>query len=126
MAERAGRKIPVVIDIISPAASMIPALRAAKVKVVQTSAADIGKACGLFLDDSLAGRLTHAAQEQLDAALAGAKKRPIQNAGAWAWDRKDPNTNIAPLVAATLARYGASVTNRPTKKLTERKVVVLS
>ena len=75
---------------------------------MQTSAADMGKACGLFYDDVTAGRLTHAAQPQLDQALAGAKKRNIRDAGAWAWDRKNPETNIAPLVAATLARFGAT------------------
>lgn len=112
LVERAARRIPVVVDSVSPAASMVPALRERKVKVVQTSAADMGKACGLLFDDVTAARLTHAGQAQLDHALAGAKKRNIRDAGAWAWDRKDPNTNIAPLVAATLARYGASLNVR--------------
>lgn len=113
LARRAGRRIPVVVDAASPAASMVPALREHRVKVVQTSAADMGKACGLFYDDALAARMTHAGQEQLDQALAGAKRRNIRDAGAWAWDRKDPETNIAPLVAATLARYGASLNLKP-------------
>lgn len=109
VSSRAGRRIPVVIDAMSPAASMIPALKAGRVRVVQTSAGDMGKACGLFYDDVTAGRLSHAAQQPLDAALAGAKKRPIRDAGSWGWDRKDAESNIAPLVAATLARYGASL-----------------
>jgi hypothetical protein len=109
---RARRRIPVVVDSVSPAASMVPALKSRGVRVIQTSAADMGKACGLFFDDVMAGRLTHAAQAQLDDALAGAKKRNIRDAGAWAWDRKNAETNIAPLVAATLARYGASLNIR--------------
>jgi hypothetical protein len=109
---RAKRRIPVVVDTVSPAASMVPALKARGVRVVQTSASDMGKACGLFFDEAMAGRLTHAGQQQLDDALTGARKRNIRDAGAWAWDRKDAETNIAPLVAVTLARYGASLNLR--------------
>ncbi|MBJ8342787.1 hypothetical protein JGU71_28245 [Antrihabitans sp. YC3-6] len=101
------KRIPVVIDSISPAAEMVPTLKARKVKVIVTSAVDMGKACGGLREDAVEGRLTHAAQPQLDAALAGAKKRDIRDAGMWAWDRKDQTVNISPLVAVTLARYGA-------------------
>lgn len=116
LAARAGRRIPVVIDSMSPAASMIPDLKARKVRVITVSAgADMAKACGGFYDDVTAPkpRLTHAAQEQLDDAVKGAAKRKIGDAGGWGWDRKDPTKNIAPLVAATLARFGASVIKRP-------------
>lgn len=116
--ERArSRRIPVVIDAFSPAASMIPALKTARVRVVQSSGNDLAKACGLFYDDATAARLTHGvlsgigqpmAQKPLATALAGAKKRAIGTAGGWGWDRKDPAVNIAPLVAVTLARFGAS------------------
>lgn len=116
VAQAAGRRIPVVIDTMSPAAAMIPALRAQKVKVITTSASDMGKACGAFFDASTEGRLTHANQSQLNGALAGAKKRDIQGAGAWGWDRKDPDVNLAPLVAATLAHFGASVTKPRTNR----------
>jgi hypothetical protein len=44
---RAGRRIPVVIDSMSPAASMIPALKARGVKVHTGTAGDMAKACGL-------------------------------------------------------------------------------
>lgn len=106
---RAGRRIPVVIDGASPAASLIPGLKERRVRVVTTGAAEMGRACGLFFDNAMAGRMTHAAQQQVDEALAGAKKRQIAGAGAWGWDRRDPSVNIAPLVAATLAHYGASI-----------------
>jgi hypothetical protein len=108
LVERADRKIPVVIDSYSPAASMVPMLQARKVNVVVTTATDMAKACGGFFDDTMAGRLTHADQPQLTEALAGARKRKIGEAGGWGWDRKDASVNIAPLVAATLALYGAT------------------
>lgn len=107
--ERAGKKIPVVVDSQSPAASMSAALRAAGVNVIVTSAADMAKACGSFYDAVAEGRLTHFIdQPPLDAALAGARKRPIGAAGGWGWDRKDYSINLAPLVSVTLARFGAT------------------
>lgn len=106
--ERAGKKIPVVVDGQSPAASMVAALRNAGVQVVVTSAADMAKACGAFYDAVLEERLTHFDQAPLNAALMGARKRPIGAAGGWGWDRKDYSINLAPLVSVTLARFGAT------------------
>lgn len=110
LVERAGRRIPVVIDSYSPANRMVAALKAAHIRVIVTSSgSDMARACGMFYDDAIAGRLSHAAQPHLDVALSGARRRPIGNAGGWGWDRKEPTSNIAPLVAATLARYGAAI-----------------
>lgn len=113
LAERCGRKIPVVVDQQSPAASMIPALKAMKVRVVTTSAPDMAKACGGLYDAALEGRISHFDQAHLNAALAGAKKRDIGTAGGWGWDRRSPETDISPLVAITLARFGAE-NHKPT------------
>ena len=55
----------------------------------------------------LEDHLTHFDQEPLNAALSGARKRPIGTAGGWGWDRKDYSINLAPLVSVTLARFGA-------------------
>lgn len=115
LVERAGKATPVVVDGQSPAASMVPALRAAGVHVVITSAPDMAKACGSFYDAVLESRLTHFDQQPLNAALLGARKRPIGTAGGWGWDRKDYSINLAPLVSVTLARFGAS-TATPAKK----------
>ena len=101
-----------VIDGASPAASMIPALHAQKCKVITTTAGDMATACGGFLDDVLAGRLTHAEQPQLDTAVEGARRRPIGQAGAFGWDRRDGTVFVAPLVASTLARHGAMIAGR--------------
>lgn len=108
LVERAGRRIPVVIDSASPAASMLPALEARKVQVVSGTAPGMAKACGGFFDAAIGDRLTHADQKQLNDAVAGAKKRPIGVAGGWGWDRRDPSVNIAPLVSVTLAHFGAA------------------
>lgn len=105
---RAGRKTPVLIDSMSPAASMIPALRARKVKVHAGTSGDMAKACGLFASELEAGRLTHADQESVNDAREGARRRAIGSAGGWGYDRSDSSVNIAPLVAVSLARLAVA------------------
>lgn len=107
IAEWAGRRIPVVVDAASPAASLVPELRARKCLLRVTTAGDMGRACGLFENAANAGTITHADQENVNKALFGARKRPIRDAGGWGWDRSDPTCFIHPIVAATLALLGA-------------------
>ena len=114
VAARAGRRIPVMIDAKSPASSMIPALRARKVKVLTGNENDMARGCGLVASDVEAGRLTHGDQESVNEAREGARKRAIGSAGGWGYDRKDPSVNIAPLVAITLARVAATIDEKPT------------
>jgi hypothetical protein len=111
--ERAGKRIPVVIDSVGPAASLIPALAVAKVRTVVATTRDVVRGCAALVDDVNAGRLSHAGQRDLDAAVSGARKRPVGDAGSWAWDRRDGSVFVAPLVAATLARFGAVTAGRP-------------
>jgi hypothetical protein len=114
IAALAGRRIPVVIDGASPAASMIPGLKARKVKVISGTASDMGKACGGLHDAVRDGKVWHADQSQLNDAILGSKKRNIGTAGAWGLDRSDPDTNIAPAVSAVLAHFGAATKKRST------------
>ncbi|NUR79972.1 MAG: terminase [Dermatophilaceae bacterium] len=126
VAKRAGRRMPVFIDGQSPAASMIPALKARGVKVYTGNGSDMSKACGLVKSGVEAGRLTHADQQSVNDAREGARKRAIGTAGGWGYDRSNPSVNIAPLVAVTLARLAASMTKRPkTDRQAGGKVVVL-
>lgn len=128
VAERSkGRRIPVVVAGDSPAAALSADLRAAGVRLITANAQDVGKACVGFLDDVESARLTHADQEQLNTALAVAKKRSIGQAGAWGWDRKSAELDISPLMAVTLARFGAVVAQRKkTGPEAGSRVVVLS
>ena len=121
--QRAGRRIPVVIDSMSPANSMIPTLKARGVKVHSGGPQDMSKACGLMVSDLEGLRLTHADQEAMNDAREGARKRAIGTAGGWGYDRADPSVKIHPLVAATLARLGASMTKQ---KRTKARGVVYS
>lgn len=119
LAKHAGRRIPVVVDAISPASSMIVNLKGRYMNVRVTSAVDMGRACGTFEDrTSKAPRnirlFTHAGQDSMTKAQKHARKRDIRDAGGWGWDRKDPTKPIQTIVSATLALFGAvEVYRRP-------------
>jgi hypothetical protein len=117
LVERCGRRTPVVVDQQSPAASMIPGLKARKVRVITTSAPDMAKACGGLYDAAVEDRLTHFNQPQLNDALGGAQKRDIGAAGGWGWDRRSPDIDISPLVAVTIAHFGARVAKPRTNRV---------
>lgn len=104
-------KAPVIIDGGSPAGSLIGELENAGIKVVTVSMRDYGKACGSFYDAINARTICHLDDPLLRAAITEASKRPLGDA--WAWNRRNAS-NITPLVAVTLARYG--VTNTPEEK----------
>lgn len=120
LVERAGRKIPVFVDSMSPASALIPDLAAHRVNVKQSTAGDMAKGCGLFEDRAKTQLLTHANQDRLNDALEGARKRQIRDAGGWGWDRSDPTSAIYPIVAATLALVAAVTV----KKRSNRAVFV--
>lgn len=107
VAEVADRRTPITIDDLSPAAQMIPDLKARRLKPARSTARDMAKGCGLFESRLKAGTLSHRGQDSLTGAVLGAQKRPIGDAGGWGWDRRSPTAEIHPLVAATLALYGA-------------------
>ena len=115
IAERAGRRITVMVDSIGPAASLVPDLRTRKCKVRVTTAADMSRACGLLENGVNSDALTHADQSSITDALLSARKRPIRDAGGWGWDRSDPTKDIHPLVAASLALLGAAENKRATR-----------
>lgn len=104
--------VAVVIDNAGPAASLIPEIEKRGVEVTTTSVREMGQACGAFYDAAVEKRLRHRKQPSLNAALGSARKRPLGDA--WAWHRRDPSTDITPLVAATLALHG--YTTRPDEK----------
>ena len=123
----AGKRTEVVIDDLSPAAQMIPELVSRRVKVKRSTARDMTKGCLIFETRANAGTLSHSGQPQLAAAVAGARKRPIGDAGGWGWDRRDATVTIHPLVAATLALLSASSTRAPTggRRISTRRGAVL-
>lgn len=96
-----------VVDAGSPAGSLIDDLEAELgVEVVKPKVREIAQATGQFYDAVAAGELVHLDQAPLATALAGARKRDLGEA--WAWARRGEGVDISPLVAVTLARWGLS------------------
>lgn len=94
----------VILDKMSPAASLVPDLLAAGIEPVTTSGQEMAAACG-GLYDAVSGRsISHTGDPLLADALANASRREMQG-GSWGWNRRNA-TPISPLVAATLARWG--------------------
>lgn len=98
------RPARIVVDPGGPAAPVHAELAARRLPVVDLTARDMAAACGAFYDDIVNGRLYHRGDTELDTAVAGAARRPLANA--WVWDRRTATVDIAPLIAATLARWG--------------------
>lgn len=104
----AGWEVIVVIDKASAAASMIPELEDASITVMATQSHEFVAACGYFYDQLKEGTVFHLGQKSLTIAVAGAFKRDLE--AAWAWARKNLTLDISPLVGATLALWGYHVT----------------
>lgn len=88
---------------------------------------DMAIASGQFFDAVMEPipRLRHVDQPQLNVALSVARKRTL--AGAWAWNRKDEDSDITPVVSATLALWGAQRDDvaRPTRRTTSERTAVI-
>ncbi len=67
-------------------------------------AREYAQACGALASDVTNGRWRHLGQLPLDAAVVGARTRPLADARAWSW--KESRADISPLEAITLARHG--------------------
>ncbi|WP_426404226.1 terminase [Streptomyces sp. R-07] len=96
-----------VVDGGGPAGSLIADLEEELgVTVVQPKAREIAQATGQFYDAVADQSISHLDPPPLAVALAGAQKRPLGEA--WAWARRNVGVDISPLVAATLAKWGLS------------------
>lgn len=103
----AGRRIPVLIDEMSPAAQLIPLLKPRKVRVRKISTRDVIKGCLLFETHSREGTLVHGDQPRLTDSVLGGIKRAIGSSGGWAWGARDGSVSIHRAIAATWALLGA-------------------
>jgi hypothetical protein len=95
----------IVCDGYGPSAAMARKADDAGIRVRRLDSNEYGQACGAFVDAVAERALRHLGQEELSAAVRGAKARPLVDR--WAWSRTKSSVNIAPLVAATLALWSA-------------------
>lgn len=122
----------VVIDGASAAAELVDEFEKHRIAVTVTTSRDMAQACGTFYRGAVEGWLSHIDQPQMNVALGDARKRPLGDA--WAWSKKNSASDITPLVAATLALWGARApqdkVKRPRRRsgrvVGERRAVVLA
>lgn len=95
----------VVVDGMSAAGSLIDPLRQRGVTVTVTTARQMASAFGGFYDAVMDGGVRHLDQPLLNVALSVARKRRIGDSG-FGWSRKDSESDITPVTAATLALWG--------------------
>lgn len=126
--ERAGRRIPVVIDAYSPARSLEPELKKRRCLVRIMGAAELSQACGGLYDAvTQDGSVSHFGQPPLDQSLAGATKENFGHAGAWKWNRRSFDIDLSPLMAVTAAHFGAVKFGKRRRVVdaTKKKAVIL-
>jgi len=102
-----------VVDVYGPAGELVGPLEAAGVSVHKASTREAVQACGSFLTAVREGQVVHPGQIELDAAVAGARRRDVGDA--WMWGRRTSTADVSPLEAVTLARWALSSLSPKTK-----------
>jgi phage terminase large subunit-like protein len=92
----------IIADDLVAAATVADATRR-RLKIDTEAAGFLTRACGGFVDALGSGLLVHRDQPALNAALRGARRRPVGDG--WAWSRRTSGDDISPLVAVTLAAW---------------------
>lgn len=114
-ARLADKPGPVFIDPKGPAGALLVDLAEQGIVPVEVTPPQHAQACGGLLAavtfDGPELRLHHDGQHALDSAVAGATRRPYGDS--WAWNRRTATVDISPLVAVTLARWGALTIKPP-------------
>lgn len=95
-----------VVDAAGPASGLVSDLEQAGVRAVTTNSREYAAACGRLFDAVVNRQAFHTGQPELAAAVMGAATRRLGDA--WAWSRSSSSVDIAPLVAVTLALWGAA------------------
>ena len=106
------KPVAVICDASGPCASLLPEInQAVSLTEIRTheitlvNAREHAQGCGIIFDAVEQGTLCHLGTRELQQAIRGATTRSLGDA--WAWSRKDATVDISPLVAITLALWGA-------------------
>lgn len=96
--------ITVICDGNGPAAALLPRLAEAGIEVEVVTSVEHARACGILVDMANQDGVRHLGQPEMTAAIRGAARRGNET---WTWSRKNSAVDISPLVAGTLALWGA-------------------
>lgn len=115
LAELASRwGATIVIDAGAAAGSLLPHVQ--HLNTLEIGARDYAASCATFYDAIVDGKLAHLGDSILTDAVASATRRRLGDR--WAWKRTSDESPITPLVAASLALWGAiSVAPTPTPQV---------
>lgn len=103
----ARRRTPVVIDGFSPARTFEPLLKEEKCMVRILSSAEFTQACMGLHDAVKDGSVSHFDQKPLNDSVAGATKKAVGKAGAWAFTRDELDVDLTQILSVTCAHFGA-------------------
>lgn len=103
----ARRRTPVVIDGFSPARTFEPLLKEEKCMVRILGSAEFTQACMGLHDAVKDGSVSHFDQEHLNDSVAGATKKAVGKAGAWAFTRDELDVDLTQIMSVTCAHFGA-------------------
>ena len=117
----AGRRIPVLVDEMSPAAQLVPSLKANRVRVHKGTVRDVVRGGLLFETMVNEGTLTHPGAKALTDSVVGGRKRSNGDTGGWGWGARDSSGQNHRAVGITWALLGATET-RSSSKTAERPV----
>jgi hypothetical protein len=92
-------------------------LEAEGVEVLVVTPSQHAKACGEFYDAVVEHSLRHLDQAEVNLAVVGADRKFYGDA--WYWARRQSQSDITPLIAATLAVWAASQAVEPAMALPE-------
>lgn len=127
--ERCKRRIPVVIDMYSPAKDVLEvALKKRGMKVFILGSSEFTQACALLHRAVETEKsITHYGQEHLDDSVKHTTKEPIKNHPAsFKWNRTSLDAELAPVMSITCSHYGALkfAKRRPTGPPKKRYAIV--
>lgn len=97
----------VVVDQVGAAAALLPELTKQGIACTVTNTRDYANACARFYDAVHHGTIRHLDSPVLNLSVNQARQRVMGDA--WAWQRRDLDTDITPLVAVTLALHGLGI-----------------
>lgn len=112
-----------VIDPAGPAGSLLAELERNSLNVHAVSPRELVEACGQVYDGVMEGTVRMRRHPKFDEAAAAAAKRAVGDA--WAWTRKRAQSDISPLVAATLALWGSTTLAPPESVYEDRDLLIL-
>ncbi len=104
-------KVPMWVELGSPAAALVDQLEA---KGVEVKTLGRTMAPAVLVDGIGARTLHHMGQASLNKALVGSRRKPVGDQ--WCWSRGSSTDDISPLVAASLAYYAATAEPAPPPK----------